>query len=410
MNILTLAWKNLWRNRRRTLITLAALGFGLMLVQAQHNLSMGVHTRLVDSGVRAGSGHIAIYRGDYIDSRDEKLSYPPEELISEVARLKGVEQVLPRVYLPGLAQSSRESRGILLTGVDPHAEAAINPFLKKHPRNKSIRSLKGRDALIGSKLLRELKIGEGSKFVITVQSRQGELISELFRVRGVVHTGIKQVDNSLIMVGWKRAAAMGGISGEIHELAVVLKNARDDQTVFPAMEKLLQGKGDLNAVAWEKAMPNLANAIRLDYANTKFLSVVILLIVTIGVVNTLLMSVMERIREFGVILALGATPARLRRMVLAEALILGLLSMLIGTLLGSLATWYLVAYGIDLRGFISETLEFGGVVFDPVLHATWDLCRMAQIALYVLVLCLIASLYPAVKAARVTPVEAMRHV
>lgn len=409
MDLFRLAWKNLWRNRRRTLITLAAISLSVMLVQAFHNLAMGTYARMIDSGVRAGSGHLAAYRGDYVDSRDEKLSWTPGDLVPQVRKLPGVQEALPRVYLPGLAQSSRESRGILLTGVDPQRELAVNPFLKKLPPKDMVRTLDGRDAVLGSRLLKELKIGLGNKFVVTVQSRTGELVSELFRVRGVVETGLKEVDGSLILVGRERAARMGGIPGEIHELAVILAEAEADRTVHPAIERLLAGRDDLRVVTWERAMPNLANAIKLDYASQKFIFVIILAIVTIGVVNTLLMSVMERIREFGVILALGASAGRLRRMILAEAAVLGLVAMALGSLLGSLATWYLVVHGIDLQAFISEELEFGGVVFDPVLRAIWDLRWMVRIALYVVGLCLLASLYPAVKAARIEPAEAMRH-
>jgi len=408
--LLKLAWRNLWRNRRRTLITVAALSFSVMLVQAFHNLSFGVYARMVDSGVRAGSGHIAVYRGDYASSRDEKLSFDPGPLPAEVARLDRVERVLPRVYLPGLAQSSRESRGILLTGVDPDAERAVNPFLKNLPPDRMLRTPDGRDAILGNRLLKELKLEVGQKFVVTLQSRGGELVSELFRVRGTVATGIKDIDQSLIMVGRERAAAMMGAPGEIHELAVVLTDAEADRQVGPALEKLVARRPELHVVPWETAMPNLANAIKLDYASQKFIFVIILLIVTIGVINSQLMSVMERIREFGVILAVGATPGRLRLLVLTEALVLGLLALVCGSILGSLATWYLVAHGINLQTFLPESLEFGGVVFEPVLRAVWDLRWMFQIALYVLILCLLASLYPAIKAGRITPAEAMRHV
>jgi ABC-type lipoprotein release transport system permease subunit len=409
-DLLRLAWKNLWRNRRRTLITLAAISMSVMLVQAFHNLSFGVYARMVDSGVRAGSGHIAVYRGDYVTSRDEKLSYHPGDAAAAIEDIPGVEAVLPRLYLPGLAQSSRESRGIVVTGVDPRTELRISPFLAGLPADRMIRTADSRDAVLGARLLRELKIEEGSKFVITLQSRDGELVNELFRVRGVIDTGIREVDSSLIMVGRERAAAMGGIPGEVHELAVILRRAADDAEVFPVVADVLKDRPELHPVPWEKAMPNLANAIKLDYASQKFIFVVILLIVTIGVVNTLLMSVMERLREFGVILALGASAAVLRRMVLAEALVLGAAAMTLGCVLGSLATWYLVDVGVDLRAFVPETLEFGGVVFDPILRAAWDLAWMAQIALYVVALVLLASLYPAVKAGRTRPAEAMRHV
>ncbi|AMV72810.1 ABC transporter permease [Desulfuromonas carbonis] len=409
MDLLQLAWKNLWRNPRRTLITLAALSFSLMLVQAFHNLSFGVYAGMIDSGVRAGSGHIAIYRGNYAASRNEKLSFPAAQLPTTTAALPAVLQALPRVYLPGLAQSSRESRGILLTGVDPELEMAINPFLRHLGNEEMLRADNSRDALVGERLLHELKLQPGNKFVITVQNRDGELASELFRVRGVVQSGIREVDRSLVMVDRRRAAAMAGIPGEIHELALVLRGTGDEAATLPQVAALVADRPELRALGWQEAMPNLSNAIRLDYASQKFIFVVILLIVTIGVVNTLLMSVLERIREFGVILAVGATPGRLRRMILAEALILGLAALLLGSLLGSLATWYLVTVGIDLRTFLPENLEFGGVVFDPILRATWDIAWMVRIALYVLALALLASLYPAVKAARIRPVEAMRH-
>jgi ABC-type lipoprotein release transport system permease subunit len=410
MEFLRLAWKNLWRNRRRTLITLAAISLSVMLTQASHNLSFGVYAQMIDSGVRAGSGHLTVYRGDYALSRKEELSFDPETLVEEIAAIDGVARVLPRIYLPALAQSSRESRGVLVTGVDPQAEAGINPFLKKIVAGEMIRSSDGRDALLGSRLLKELKISIGSKFVVTLQGPEGDLLSELLRVRGSVETGIKDLDGSLVMIGRQRAAAMAGIPGRVHELAVILEGRTEEERVRPRLEALLLPGGELRVLSWEEAMPNLANAIKLDYAGQRVIFIIIMLIVTIGVINTLLMSVMERIREFGVILALGATPGRLRRMVLAEALVLGLVAMTLGTILGAALTWYLVEYGIDLRSLISETLEFGGVVFDPVMRAAWDPGYMVRIALYVLALSLLASLYPARKAARIAPAEAMRHV
>jgi ABC-type lipoprotein release transport system permease subunit len=406
---LAYAWRSLWRNRRRTLITLAAIALSIMLVQAFHNLSVGVYARMIDDGVRAGSGHLAVYRDGYLDGREETLSFVPGDLNTQVQALPGVARVLPRLYLPALAQSSYDSRGILLIGVEPAAERAINPFLKELPEDGMLRDLDSRDAVIGKRLLDDLKLAVGLKLVVTAQHRDGTLHSELLRVRGVVKTGIADVDGSLLMVGRDRAAQLAGMPGEVHELAIILDRAADESRILPALATLTANHHELRAVSWTTAMPNLANAIKLDYASQKFIFVIILLIVTIGVVNTLLMSVMERLREFGVVLALGSSPARLRRLVLLEALLLGAVAAAVGCLLGSLATWYLVEVGIDLKSFIPETLEFGGVVFDPVLRATWDLAWMARIAGYVVGLTLLAALYPAIKAGRVTPAEAMRH-
>jgi ABC-type lipoprotein release transport system permease subunit len=407
MEFALLAWKNLWRNRRRTLITLAAIAFSIMLMQAAHNLAMGIYASMVDHGVRAGSGHVAVYLGDYPRSRDESLAFAPGSLAEEVQHLPGVSRVLPRVYLPALAQSSRESRGILLTGVAPLAERIANPFLKHLPPDKMLRSSQGNDAVLGCRLLDELKIAEGNKLVITLQNRQGDLVSELFRVRGSLRTGIRELDGSLVMVGLEKSAALAGMPGKVHELAVILERADDERTVLPAINRLLRDRAP-RAVSWEQAMPNLADAIKLDYAGQKFIFLIITLIVTIGVVNTLLMSVMERIREFGVMLAIGASPARLRRLILTEALMLALAGIAVGTLLGSLITWYLVHYGIDLSRMVPENMEFGGVVFDPILRATWDFTWMARISLYLALLTVAAALYPAHKAAKIAPAAAMR--
>lgn len=409
METFNLAWRNIWRSRRRTIITVIAISFSLMLVQAFHNLAFGVYAQMIDSGVRSGSGHIAVYRGDYATSRDDRLYWKKGDIDEKISALAGVKAALPRIYLPGLAQSSRESRGILLTGIDPVAENDINPLLKKINAPEMIRSLDGRDALVGSRLLTELKLKVGNKFVVTAQGAEGELVSELFRIRGVINSKIREVDSSLVMVGRQRVAMMTNQPDSVHELAIILERPEIEEQLIPLIADILPKDSDVSAVSWEVAMANLANAIKLDYASQKFIFLIIVLIVTIGVVNTLLMSVMERIREFGVILAVGATPGRLRKMVMTEAFFIGLISMLLGNILGALATWYLVDVGIDLRDFVPETMEVGGVVFDPIMRATWDFAYMGQMSIYVLVLSVVASLYPAVKAARIEPARAMRH-
>ncbi len=409
MDDLSYAWRSLWRNRRRTLITLTAIALSIMLVQAFHNLSVGTYAQMIDSGVRAGSGHLAIYRDGYLAGREEQLSFTPGNLAAQIAAFDGVGAVLPRLYLPALAQSSHDSRGILLIGVDPQAERRVNPFLKELGADAMLRNAGGRDAIVGQRLLDDLQLAVGRKLVVTAQHRDGTLHSELLRVRGVVATGMSEIDGTLLMVGLDRAGQLAGMAGEVHELAVILEKASDERRLGPLVSRLAAQHPGISAVSWGEAMPNLANAIKLDYASQKFIFAIILLIVTIGVVNTLLMSVMERLREFGVVLALGSSPGRLRRLVIMEALLLGVVAALAGCLLGTLATWYLVEVGINLQAFIPETLEFGGVVFDPVLRAAWDLAWMAKITVYIVGLTLLAAVYPAVKAGRIMPIEAMRH-
>jgi len=267
MDLLRLAWRNLWRNRRRTLITLSAIAFSIMLLQMSHNLAFGVYEQMVDSGVRAGAGHLSIYRNGYLADRDENLVFDPGALIDQIEELEGVSQVLPRLYIPGLAQSSRESRGILLIGVDPQREQQVNPFLRELSAEEWLRTAASRDAIIGWRLLDELQIKPGQKFVVTAQHTDGTLHSELLRVRGVVRSGIKDIDSSLIMIARERAALLSGLTDKVHELAIILQTAKQDRQVFPVVADLVKRQPDIRAVTWEEAMPNLANAIKLDYAS-----------------------------------------------------------------------------------------------------------------------------------------------
>jgi ABC-type lipoprotein release transport system permease subunit len=404
---LKLAWRNLMRNRVRSIVTLVAVSLSLALVQTYHNFTQGVYAHMVETGVRSGTGHTAIYKKHYLDNHDAAICFEPKELMTALSGIQGVDAVLPRLYFSGLAQSSRESRNIQIMGVDLAKERTVNPYLRKLPEDIFTSSWKTREVLVGKGLLQELKIGVGRKMVITMQTRGGELVSELFTVGGVLQTGIREIDDALVILESHRAASMAGVPAHVHEIAVVLEDAGMSRKIYPRIEKRLSHRPDLEAVTWEKAMPNLFNALRWDYVSVKVLSYVVLLIVTIGVVNTLLMSVTERFREFGMLRAIGTSPVRLCRMILLEALLLGAISMAVGTAVSSLATGYLAHYGFDLRRFIPANLEFGGVVFSALLYARWDFLWMTQSGIYIVALCLMASLYPALKAARATPVEAL---
>lgn len=410
MNPFKLAWRNLLRQKGRILLTFIGLSLSLALVQTFHNFTKGVYSYMVETGVRSNSGHILICRNNYLKEKDSSILFNPDGLMEELAAISDVQAVLPHVELSGLAQSSRESRNIQIAGVNIHKESMINPFLKNIPTEIFATPWCKGDALVGSGLMNELQIKTGQKFVITAQSNNGELVSELFRVRAVLETGIRAVDDSLVMIDSKKAAAMLAAPGAVNELAVVLNNAESAKKVFPAVNLLINNRKQLKAYSWEQAMPNLYNAIRWDYVSMKFLSIIVLVIVTIGVMNTLLMGVMERIQEFGVLKAIGTSPKQLKAMIMTEALLLGIASIITGSAITSVATWYLVHYGFDLRLFIPENLEFGGVLFSALLYAKWDIFWMGKFSVYMLILCLTASLYPSIKASRISPATALRHI
>ena len=280
MNSFQLAWRNVFRQKGRLLLTLAGLSLSLTLVQTFHNFTKGVYSYMVETGVRSGSGHLVICRENYLESKDSGIIFIPGDLTKKVSALAGVQTVLPRVEFLGLAQSSRESRNIRIVGVDIAEERAVNPLLKDVSGKIFAKPWHSGDALVGSVLMKELQIKPGQKFVVTTQRHGGELVSDLFRVKGVLETGIRAVDSSLIMIGDKKASSMLGVPGAAHELAVVLNDAGVIEKAFPEVNNLLKNRPGLKVFSWEKAMPNLYNAIRWDYVSMKFLSMIVLIIVT----------------------------------------------------------------------------------------------------------------------------------
>lgn len=408
-DLLLMAWRNLWRSRRRTLITLAAGSLGLMFAQAYLNWANGIYAQMIDEGVRSASGHVTLYRTGYRATREAALSFPVAGLPERLAALAGVETVLPRLYITGLAQAARGSRGVMLVGVDPAREWAVNPFAKRLAEGKLLDGASDRECLVGRELVETLKLKLGGKLVVMAQAADGEIEGELLRVAGILDTGMSEIDGRTVYTTLDFAGRLSGRVGEAHELAVILDNQRVIAEVLPLAVALLPG-GGIEAVDWQTAMPEMAGHIRVDTFSMKLIIVFIFLIVGIGMVNTQLMSVLERSREFGVMLALGVPTLFLVGMVLAEGFLMGLTAAVGGTLLGSGVTAWLVEKGVDIAALYgADRIEVTGVVFSGVMRGTWSPLSMFWTAVAVLLLYPLASVYPAWKVTRLRPVDTMRH-
>ncbi len=408
--ILKLAWRNLWRNRRRTLITLAAGCLGLMLAQGYTNLARGIWTQMINDGVRYGSGHVGLYAQGYKETREPALVFDGRDLPERLRRLEGVRAVLPRLYLPGLAQSARGSRGAIILGIQPSAEWAVNPLARALKEGRLIGDDTLREAVIGRVLLEALKLKVGSKFVVMVQSASGDIGSEMVRVAGVLDTGLREVDAGTVFVSLKFAGLLSGREGSIHEAAVILDEARRIPRALAAVRALPGVGSKVEALPWDEAMPELSSHVNTDLFSLRIIIAFIYLIIGIGIVNTLLMSVMERSREFGVMLALGVPTRFLLGMVAAEGAVMGLLAATSGTLLGSGVTAALVHWGLDLsKLYASSRIEVSGVVFSSLVRARWAVPDMIGLAVAVFLVYALAAVYPARKAAMVKPVVSMKY-
>ncbi len=407
---LKFGWRNLWRNRRRSLIELTSIAGSIFLAIFMNNLAKGSYSQMIDDGVKMGSGHIGLYRHGYLELRKSDLTFPTDTVLDELEALPEVSSVYPRLHVPGLIKSSRESRSTIVMGLDFARELATNPILKAEniSEGEIPSDDDSRGALVGSVLADELGLKVGKKFVIMAQDANGEIASRLYRITGLVTTNAKMIDAAMVLVPRKFLGDFIGAENGAHEVAVMFDSYKTIDSVMPKIESIAAGLGgDVAAFRWEKAMPDIANAIKMDYVGFEIMIVFMYLIVTIGTINTLLMSVMERTREFGVIRAIGLNKSGIRKIVVTEALVLGLAGVVLGTLLATLVCTYTYTHGIDYS-FAIKDKGLAGTLVDPVIYSTFDWPTMTKLAFGMIGLAVLASLYPAHYVLKIRPADAMR--
>lgn len=404
---LKLAWRNIWRNRSRTLIQLIVIAGSLAFIIWMQNISRGTYNKMIEDSVRMGSGHLSLHHKNYLEERLPELVVNYSEAVAAVASDSVIEVILPRLNISGLARSSHESASAMILGVDFAAEKLVNPIMKPArlvegalPSNSDEKL-----AFVGVKLCENLRLKIGNKLVIMMQDFKGEITSRLFRVGGIFKSGVSQLDSSTVFVN-RRALATGlGNSEAIHDLAVVLKDREQLKKELARINANCQG--NLRAFDWETTSRQLADTIKMDHAQFKVIAVIFYLIVAFGTVNLMLMSILERTREFGLLRAMGLDRRRIRMIVFSEALVLGLVGVLAGLIIGGSLSFYTWYYGLNLSSMFAEQ-EVAGMLFEPIITSAWEWHWMFFLSLSMIVMVILASIYPANKALRINPGEAMR--
>lgn len=408
MRLFFLAARNLMRNLRRTLLTLSAIGFGLAIMLMMVSMQEGQYRDMLVQAVSNMAGHVVVEdRAFTEDAEAEHLVEHTSGLVAEIHRVVPEAVIAPRVMMAGLMTSPQNSVGVGLRGMDPVAEAAVTDMEDKLVRGDWLQPDDMRGVLIGVTLADRLGVELGEKVVFMGQDATGEVQSELLRVRGVYRTGSSEVDGFVAYTNLAPTQRVLGRPDAVHQITVHLDDPDRSEAVRDAIAPLIPD--DLHALTWDEALPDLVAFIQIDRVSGDVMMLVLWFIVAMGVLNTLLMSVLERTREFGVLLALGMRPRRLAGLVLLEGLVLGFAGMLLGLFGGLVISAYIVAYGIDYSWMIGESMEMEGIVMSSLMKGAWDPVRMAQYCVAAVVFTVAASLYPAWHLFRLKPVEAMRH-
>ena len=401
--ILKISWRNIWRSRTRSLVVISAIIIGVWAVIFLVSFSTGMIKSYVDNAIRNEISHVQIHNPTFLDDREVK--FPLEDgahIAAAVEQMDGVEAVAVRTLSNAMISTSKGARGIVARGIEPTAEAKLTLLNEKIVEGEYL-SEKGRNPiLVSTSLAEKMGVKLRSKVVLTLQDLEGNVVNAAFRIIGLYETSNAGADEMNVYLRSNNLNDLLNEQDLVHEVAIYL----DDMNLVDTTVTLLQSKFPQTSIrGFADISPeiNLFNS-QIQVSSTIFTFIVMLALI-FGIINTMLMAVLERIRELGMLMSIGMNKVRVFSMIVIETLLLGLIAAPIGLLLGYATVQSLSETGIDLSAWSQGMRRYG---ISEVIYPYLDSQLYTQLAVSVLITAILASIYPALKAIRLKPVEAIR--
>ena len=410
MNLNKLAWRNLWRRKRRTLITAFSIAFGVLLAVTFTGAGDYYYTRMIDAGASMGMGHITIAPIDHnrAPSLKKRLSDVHNLRKQALARPEVVEAMV-RISGQAMFASAHKSVGGLFIAINPAQETESNNlFLRSLIEGGLFETDNSPGIVVGEKLAKKLQLRIGKKVVYTTTDAHGEIVSAMERVSGIFKTGVSEVDAAMALLPISRVQkTLAYKPDEATLVALMLDDQRHTQTTRDTLSAL-PVYANAEVLSWQESQPDLAGMIAMDKSTNYISQFLIALLVAAGILNTLLMSVLERKHEFGVMMAVGMTPFNLFRLVMIESFWLAVVGLIIGVIISTPWYLYMKEVGIDLTAAYGDDMDFGGVLIDPVMKLRLFKESVIAILFGLFALALTSGAYPAWRAGRIPPVDSLK--
>ncbi len=404
LSLLTIiAWRNLWRHKRRTLVILFALILGIWSMIFMAALIRGSMEQHIRKEILNLTGHAQIHAKVYRDDPAIEYRFTPATIVTQARQLPSITAASPRVRVPAVISSERESAGVVLVGIDPAGERQLSFISNAVTAGRYLESADESGILLGRKLAETLETEIGRRVVLMSQGGDNQIADRGFRVVGIFDADPQAMETGYVFIGLTTAQQMLKIGSDVSEIALMTPDRKNLDAVVSRLRPAAPG---LDVAAWTETQPLLALTEQVNNVVLIIWFVVVFAAMAFGLVNTLLMAVFERTREFGLFLALGMAP----RYILGQVLLESLMMLAIALVLGNLTAWMSVLSlkdGIDLSRF-AEGLQMVGV--SPVIYPALALGDVALANIIVAVLGVVASFYPAWRASRYAPVQALTRV
>jgi putative ABC transport system permease protein len=398
-----MAWRNLWRHRTRTLIMTSAVAFSYGLCLFSMGMGDDGHQQMLDEAAKGAGGDILVHAEGYWESKSSDLVIRNgEEILATVGSLPGVRAAIPRMIINGLVSSASGNRILFLQGIDPQRELALQDLSEDLEAGSYLDASDRADPiLLGAVIVEKLELELGDRVVLTATQPDGEVTRALFHLTGVTRTGLADIDEVMGITTLEAARKAVG---------AVADPTLPSDSVAALIRGSLQAEGDgLEVLTWQQAIPEMVGFIEVDDAFLYIYLVVIFAIVAFAIADTFLMAVMERVRELGLLNALGMRGGGVARLLLTETLLMTALAMSIGFVLGLAGHLAASHWGIPVAMWGVDSMEVSGVDFASlVMRSKITPVKWIAASILVVLVTIGSALYPAWRASRLAPSEAMR--
>ena len=406
-----MAWRNIWRNSRRSILTILAIVFATLLLVFMLSFQFGSYDAMINTAVKIHTGHVQVQAEGYRDKMDVRLVVPDPGAVDDLIRdIPEIDAYTFRANAFSLVSSSERTYGVLLTGIDPDREARVST-LKRLIRGGEYLTQEDADrALVGKLLARNLKVDIGDELVILGQGRDGSVAASVLKVKGIFSSGEDAFDRNSIQMPLGYFQDLFSMRGAVHEVVVLGRSLEDVEKIKTELVAGVGGMdndGDLAVLDWMELMPGIVQSIKLDLVSGLIMYVILIVVVAFSILNTFLMAIFERTREFGVLMAIGMAPGRLMRSLFLESTMITLIGIILGIISGGMVTWYYQVHGILISG-ASELLSQYGL--PERMYPQLSALSVSIGAGIVLIITILTAIYPVLKVRRLRPVEAMTAV
>ncbi len=401
-----LAWRNLWRQPRRTWLTTGAMVFCNVILVFLVSLQLGMYQLMIDSSLRPFVGHLQVQHEDFLEGQKLRQVVPAAATVAADLRSNlQLETVSARGQAFGLASSEERSYGVAVVGVDPLFEPGVSSLPGLVRQGRYLESFDAQEAVVGALLAHNLRVGLGEEITILGSGRDGSFAAGVLTIVGFFESGISDLDRSALHIPLGAFQEIFAMESAGHSVVVTAPSLFEVDIVKQRVEQTIPSGGDLAVRDWNALEPGLRQAIQSDIASAWFMYAVLIVLVAFSVLNTQLMSVLERTKEFGVVMALGITPSRLGRVVLLETTLMGVIGAVLGMVLGVALLLAIGRTGIPLGSIEELAAQYN---LPSVIYPRFSWIGLVAGPLMVMMGSICAALYPAFRLRRLEPVDAMR--